>query len=72
MNIYYKREQTWCKWPDNDEIDKKWIEYSLGHKRNFKCFLKSDVSLSMEERTELVATHLGRKKSKIQLIKAHW
>jgi hypothetical protein len=72
MNIYYKRKETFCEYPFNQEIDEKWIEYSLGHKKNFKCFLKSDVSLNMQERTELVAKHLNQKKSKICLMKAHW
>lgn len=69
MNIYYRRKEIFCKYPFRDEIDEKFIEYSLGKKRNFKCFLKSDVSLDMRERAAFVAKHLNVKKSKICLIK---
>lgn len=71
MNIYYKRIETFCKYPFNQEIDEKWIEYSKGSKRNFSknVFAKSDVSLNMQERTEFVANKLNIKKSKICLVK---
>lgn len=71
MNIYYKRFETFCKYPFNQEVDEKWVEYSKGNKRNFNknVFAKSDVSLNMKERTEFIAKELNIKKSKICLIK---
>ena len=35
MNIYYKRKETFCKYPFNQEVDEKWIEYSLGLQEEF-------------------------------------
>lgn len=68
MNIYYKRKESFCKYPFHDEIDEKWVEYSFS-KNRFEAFLKSDVSLNMKERKELVAKHLNKKK--ITLLKAN-
>lgn len=68
MIVYYKRKETYCKYPFNKEVDQKWIEYSMS-KNKYKSFLKSGVDLSMKERVGLVAKHLNINKRKIVLIK---
>lgn len=70
MNIYYKRETIWCKYPWQSEVDRTWVDYSKSKKKFSKqIFLSSNVDLDMKERTEHVATALGIKPNKVKLIK---
>lgn len=69
MNIYYKRNDTFCKYPWHQEIDERIVEFSL-NKRRFKPFMKTDASIDMKERKKLVANHLKINVKKINLIKA--
>ena len=70
MDIYYKRIETWCKWPDNDVIDEKYVLYSTSKKKfTSKSFLRTDVSVETKDRILKVSEVLGVNPKKVNLIK---
>lgn len=70
MNIYYRREITWQKWPDNDCVDTDIVYFSTS-KKKFKesVFHECDPQTKVTDRVQQVALKLRVKASKINLIK---
>ncbi len=70
MNIYYRREKTWCKYPWQDMVDTDFVKFSMSKRKFHKSiFLEIDPKHTMEERKQLVADELKVKPTKINLIK---
>ena len=72
MDIFYKRVQTWHKWPDNDQLDYDMVHFSTGKWKKFEdnVFLKlKPQDYNQQERQVLVALQLNVKPQTIKLIK---
>lgn len=65
-NVYWKTIEVWCKYPFQQEIERRYIEYSTSKKKFYKnVFLESDNQLTMIEREKLVKEKLKVKSVKL-------
>lgn len=72
MDIYYRRNVTWCKWPWNDEKETDVVEFSTSKRKfNENKFLECEPQIPMPERKKLVAAELKKKVNKINLVKTN-
>lgn len=68
VNIYYKKETVFCKYPFQTEVDYRYVSYSKS-KKKWVEFAKSDVTLTMSERVIFIANKLNLTSNQIKLIK---
>lgn len=75
MNIYYKIEITWCKFPFQNEVYEKFVEFYEKTKgkgsKKFKKIegLRMETSTSIKEKEEYIKNELQLKKVTITKIK---
>jgi hypothetical protein len=73
ITVYYRRVQTFCKYPFNDEIDTDLVLISTS-KKSLKKFeenviLRLNPLLSIKERHNAVAEKLGLSVNKVNVVK---
>ncbi len=70
MIIYYNVITIWCKYPFQDVVDEKYVEFSYS-KRKFKAIknLKIDSNTSVKDKEDYIKKELNLKKFKIEKIK---
>jgi len=71
MTIYYKIIIIWCKYPFQDVIDEKYVEFYQRVKNKFIRIdsLKMESNTSIKEKEEYLKTELSIKKVNIVKLK---
>jgi len=70
VEIFYKRVQTWQKWPNNDVLDTDIVYFSKSKKKFEKGIIVGlDPKMTMKEREDKMCFLLGVKKLKLTKLK---
>ncbi|OCK53194.1 hypothetical protein BA768_01165 [Chryseobacterium sp. CBo1] len=69
MTIYYRVIEVWCKYPFQDTIDYRYVEFSYTKKKFKSIDLKMDSNTSIKEKEEFLKDRLGLKKVTVIKIK---
>lgn len=71
MTIYYKIIIIWCKYPFQDVVDEKFVEFYYRKKKKFIKIdsLKMDSNTTIKEKEEYLKTELSIKKVNIVKLK---
>lgn len=69
-NIYWRKVDVWCKYPFQQEIDHRYIEFYTTLKASYKTKLPftCDSSVVNKKRINFVAENLGINPNEINLI----
>jgi len=69
-NIYWIKKEVWCKFPFQDEIDHRYIEFYTKVRHNYKNKLPftCDSSVVNDDRLNFVAQQLNMNPKHIKLI----
>lgn len=71
MNIYYRRETTYCPYPYQDDVQADIVYYSKSKKNfNAQVFMTTPPIADVKIRKDKVANFLKLKKRSITLIRA--
>lgn len=70
MKIYYRVITEWCKWPFNNEVDKRYCVFSYSKKRFSPIDgIEMDSDTSIKEKEEYLKQKLNLKKVTVEKIK---
>lgn len=71
INVYWKKVEVWCKYPFQQEIDHRYIEFHSKKRSNYKTKHPFTCSSQVvnQDRRRFVAKELGVKSKTIKLIK---
>ncbi len=69
--IYYRIIIVWCKWPFQDEVDEKYVEFYVKRKKRFNSILglKMESNTSIEDKVKYLREKLVVKKLTVIKIK---
>lgn len=71
--IWWIKKEEWCKYPFQDEIERRYIEFYTTVKTSYKTKLpfECDSKVVNQDRFDFVAEKLGTKNFKLASISTH-